>query len=300
MTEPSAKVVADSISVDGHRLTTLEVVIHRFCLSEFNTHRVMSRNSASSRAIPFAKQLDRVMDDPALPVSWPAEQRGMQGGEELPDRGLLADVWLDARDAAVRQAKHLSSLGVHKSVVNRLLEPFMWHTIAVTATAWENFFRQRCSPLAQPEIRVAAEAMRAAMEASTPGKLGVGEWHLPYVQDVDREWAASRFEAHGLLRSLDLDATELLVRISVARCARVSYLTQAGVRDPSEDLRLYDRLVTAEPPHASPLEHVATPAAWNVRTGYDSDSLLPVVGNFLGWEQKRLSVELARDYQFYA
>ena len=267
-TVPSARVVADSLSPDGVRLTTLEVTLHRFVLAELNTHRVFSRNSASSRAIPVHKQVARVAQDPALPVEFGANQRGMQAAAPLEgaDAEQALAHWLAARDAAVEAAEALGELGVHKQVTNRLLEPFMWHTVIVSSTDWDGFWEQRCSPLAQPEIRVAAEAMRAVYDASEPAEVGLGGWHLPY---VDPEHDA------------DLD-DEQRTQVSAARCARVSYLTHDGVRDVARDLELYDRLVTARPPHWSPLEHVATPAAAGAA----------VPGNFRGWQQLRhLTVE---------
>lgn len=276
----NARVILDSINPMGHRLLTIEATFHRFVLAEFNTHRVFSRNSASSRAIPVGKQLERVRTNTAYPVTWPAEQRGMQGGEELDD-GIVGEVmglWEEARDNAVSSAERLHKLGVHKSVTNRLLEPFMWHTVIVTSTEWDNFFHQRCSPLAQPEIRVAAEMMRDAIDASTPQELFFEEWHLPYIDDEDREWAAYRNPE----RELGKSTYPTLCRISAARCARVSYLTHDGKRDRQADLDLYERLTSADPMHASPLEHVATP-----------DDGIPY-GNFTGWRQLRHDIQFGR------
>ncbi len=258
---PDARVIADSVSPTGCRLTTLEVVIHRFVLAEFNTHRAFSRNSASSRAVPVQTMMRRVADEPAVPLRWPTEQRGMQGGGTVADPDQARDIWLAARDAAVVHAEKLAALGVHKSVTNRLLEPFMAHTVIVTATDWDGFFHQRCSPLAQPEIEAAADAMAAAYRASTPSAVGYGDWHTPYITDADRA-------------TLTLATVR---RVAAARCARVSYLTHAGIRDPSADLDLYLRLISADPPHASPLEHVATP-------NYPTER---APGNFRGWAQLR-------------
>lgn len=265
-TTPSASVVADSISPEGVRLTTIEVTIHRFVLAELNTHRAFSRNSASSRAIPVATQVQRVVEDPALPVEFGANQPGMQAAQALegePAQQAL-DAWLSARDAAVAAVGRLAELGVHKQVTNRLLEPFMWQTVIASATDWTGFWEQRCSPLAQPEIRVAAEAMRAAFDASTPTALGPDEWHTPYVREDEQ----------------DLDASTRK-RISAARCARVSYLTHDGRRDLSADETLYQRLVEADPPHWSPLEHVARPLGPGEAPK----------GNFWGWRQLRHDVE---------
>lgn len=266
--QTSAKVIADSITLRGHRLTTLEVVMHRFVLAEFNTHRVFSRNSASSRAIPLHTQIDRLTVSTAYPLSWPAEQKGMQGGEELKPSQLdeARHVWAEARDDAIYHAKRLGQLGVHKSVANRLLEPFMWHTVIVSSTEWDNFFKQRVSLLAQPEIREAATLMRSAIAASWPFALGDTSWHMPYIFDNDR---------------VEVDDQDKLPLISAARCARVSYLTHDGQRSLDEDLAMYERLVTADPAHASPLEHVARPMNPEV----DGGGLRR--GNFRGYRQLR-------------
>jgi hypothetical protein len=283
-----AKIVADSISPDGVRLTTMEVKTHRFVLSEFNTHRVFSRNSASSRAIPAGKQIARILDDPAIPLSFPMEQKGMQGGLELDEesREMAEVIWRKGAKIAASFAQVMADLRVHKSVTNRMLEPYMWHTIVVTSTAWENFFEQRCSPLAQPEIRLTAEQMREAMRESTPQEKPEGTWHLPYIQEDEKYLGPD------------------MIRVSAARCARVSYLTQDGVRDIDADLLLYERLVTAKPAHWSPLEHVATPWPDNrqedcihfpLEDGEHDRCLLtshlPKVGNLLAWRSLRTEVE---------
>jgi len=264
---PSAKIICDSVSPEGVRLTTMEVVMHRFVLSEFNTHRAFSRNSASSRAIPVVKQLRMLRETTAFPLVWPAEQPGMQGGDALEDdiAQEAQRVWESARDDAIGAVERLVGIGVHKSVANRLLEPFMWHVVVVSSCEWDNFFGLRCNELAQPEIRVAAEAMQSALGESRPGEVGYGEWHLPYVSEEE-------------LESIPLSD---LCKISAARCARVSYLTHAGRRDLSEDIRLYDRLMSADPAHASPLEHVATPKSGRV------------LGNFFGWSQLRHAIDEA-------
>ena len=287
-----AKVIADSINGRGDRLVTFEVKFHRFVLAEFNTHRVFSRNSASSRAIPVEKQLRRIKDDPAIPLAWPAGQKGMQGGDALSAelREEVEKIWIEAAEDAVLFAEMLVDRGLHKSVTNRILEPFMWHTCVVSATSWENFFNQRCSPLAQPEIRAAAEMMMTAYHDSTPEHMTEGDWHLPYIQPEDRG-------VRGTLSKL--------IQISAARCARVSYLTQDGVRDQEEDLKLYQRLITADPAHFSPLEHVASPDLSNWHEvqsvlGRDFTLILPKYGNFLGWQQLRMLAEADRQNQSFS
>lgn len=335
MSEPSAKIIADSIYADtdegpGVRLTSMEICFWRPVLAEFNTHGVLSRNSASSRAIPLTKQLTKVQENPAVPLVFPKEQRGMQGGEPL---SLLSEInaldeWLRASKAAVESAQALGNIGVHKSVANRLLEPFLMHTVVVTATAWQNFFDQRCSPQAQPEIRAVADLMKTAYDESTPQVLAPDQWHLPYWdpwidgpllhQYAVREWPHPDGHAdawwHPSMREAGWNSLQDVVgAVSAARCARVSYETHGGHRDISEDLRLYrgdeDRtgLITAQPPHWSPLEHVATPWPWNRQEGcihfgsteeheYQDFTCMPLdhlprTGKLLGWRSLRTTVE---------
>lgn len=285
--QPSATVLLDSISPEGHRLTTFEVTFHRFVLAEFNTHRVFSRNSASSRAIPVEKQLARFRDTPAWPLSFPAEQPGMQGGTELTgaDKVRALDFlaeWHTMTAEFVEEYLEDTPLGddgkpdksrrLHKSVINRILEPLLWHTVIVTATEWDGFFHQRVSKLAQPEIRAVAEEMLAAYGASVPTLLQPDEWHTPLIQPDEQGW--------------DWNAKK---EVSTARCARVSYLTHGGIRDVSEDMRLFLDLCNADPMHASPPEHVATPLAPDEQQ----------IGNLRGWRQFRHDLEQELDSKLW-
>lgn len=260
-----AEVILDSVSPAGHRLTTIEATMHRFVLAEFNTHRALSRNSASSRAIPIQKQIERIRENPAIPIQWGTKQKGMQAGPPLINGAAKSAelAWLAAMEKALTAADMFDQMGVHKQVANRLIEPFMWHRVIASATEWQNFFRLRCSPLAQPEIEAVANAIRDAYQASTPQELDYGDWHTPYIRpDED-------FDVHTRKK------------VSAARCARVSYLTHDGIRDFHEDLNMYARLASAEPPHDSPAEHVATPATPGEIAEHN------VLGNFGTFHQLR-------------
>jgi thymidylate synthase ThyX len=258
-----ARVLLDSVSPLGVRLITLEVTFPRFVLAEFNTHRQFSRNSASSRAIPSSKLIERIERDPVIPLEWGRNKAGMSASERLSDQEACAAarIWLRARDDAVAYARQLQALNVHKQELNRILEPFLWHTVIVTATEWENFFELRCSENAQPEIREAAVRMREAIGASRPRDVGYGQWHTPLIQDDEYALPA-----------------QTRCQISAARCARVSYLTHEGKREIEKDLELYERLKRDR--HLSPFEHVATPAS---DSGFHA--------NFRGWVQMRSEVE---------
>lgn len=281
-----AKIIEDSISEAGVRLTTMQLQYPRFIHSEFLTHRMFSRNASSSRAIPVAKMIKQVRENPAMPIHWGKNQKGMQAREECnapveietlvcsncePHAEIVSfpfsreDAWGQAALEAARIAEAMMNAGYHKQVVNRLLEPFQWMHVIATATEWDNFFELRYHEDAQPEIYELARLMRHAMDHSFPKVLKPGEWHLPYVLKEEK--------------NLKID---VLKKISTARCGRVSYLTHDGkVPNIIEDIGLYERLVGSRPLHASPCEHQGTPLAdpnqWS--------------GNFRGWFQHRKEVE---------
>lgn len=232
-----------------HRLTTLAVTMPRFILAEFNTHRVFSRNSASSRAIPVEKRVSAVLSDPFIPEAFHANKRGMQAGEALDAiaQDRAKDIWVRASKSAAAYALELAKVGIHKQWANRVIEPFAWHTVICTSTEWENFLHLRQHPAAQPEIQVVAKMMREALDASTPNVLSVGQWHMPYIteEDINEAWDPS----------CEVD-DKWLLKLSVARTARVSYLTHdTNKRDTAADERLHDDLLLNR--HLSPFEHCA-------------------------------------------
>ena len=262
----SAKILADSLAPSGVRLTTFELTYPRFVHAELMTHRQFSRNAASSRAIPIEKMIERVEKDPAIPRYWGKNRPGMKATEELSGTWakIAYETWLDGAKSAVRTAKLLYGTGLHKEVVNRVLEPFSWITVIVTATDYDNFFNQRVHPDAQPEIRWVAESMQLLLKNSIPKNVAAGEWHMPLVHNYEKESYPP----------------ETLRKVSVARAARVSYLTHEGKCDIKKDLELYDKLVNASPPHLSPFEHVAMALLTKERSG-----------NLVGWKQLRKVIE---------
>lgn len=274
-----AKVIEDSISESGKRITTLQVKFHRFILPEFNTHRVFSRNFSSSRAIPTNKLLEQVRNDPAMPVHWGKNQAGMQASEELTDSNLwqAKEIWKNSANMMANYAESLAAQGAHKQIVNRLIEPFTWSNGIVTSTEWENWFDLRAHEDAQPEIHELALRMREAMDKSTPKPLSAGQWHLPYISEQERNDPFYQIEANKL--------SNMLAKISAARCCRVSYLKHDGsAPNKDEDLALFMRLAGAVPLHASPLEHQATPDTPNTYREWNNFELN---GNFKGWIQYR-------------
>lgn len=248
MSQITAKVIADSITPTGERLTTLQLRYHRFIHSEFMTHRVFSRNASSSRAIPVKRMLSQVWKDPAIPVKWGSNQPGMQAGEELSGwrKRLARRLWTGSGKVACIFAWGLMKLGLHKEVANRILESWQFISVVVTATDWENFFILRDHSDAQPEIQVLAGKMRAVMDSSTPTLLEVGEFHLPYVRPDE------------IKRYKGTDNEWLLPVLSTARSARVSYNRHDGTTPAvADDIKLFKMLVISEPSHSSPAEHCA-------------------------------------------
>jgi hypothetical protein len=308
----SAKIICDSRSPTGERITTMQVRYPRFIHGELMTHRVFSRNSSSSRAIPVKKVIEDVLNDPAMPIHWGKNMPGMQAKEEhdapihLPAHGgyttesLTCDAkeaWLQARDRAVAMAEAFDAAGYHKQIVNRILEPYMHMNVCITSTQWSNFYALRRHEDAQPEIKILADAMYAAHEASTPDQLDYDQWHLPYVRQDDviaaGEAVASKTYALTTNPFVTDPVTDLLIRVSVARCARTSYKLHDGAETTFEkDVGLYDRLLNAVPLHASPAEHQAFPDRWVDATHKDSIYTFDwehgeLHGNFSGFVQYR-------------
>ena len=285
----TAKVIADSVSEEGKRITTLELCYPRFIHSEFMTHRVFSRNASSSRAIPVSVMLSRIWNCPAMPIHWGQNEKGMQAKAELPKwkRKLAQALWKTAGRTACVFAWGATKLGLHKQVANRITEPWQHISVIVTATEWENFFELRDHEDAQPEIQKLAIEIRRAMIGSVPKLLKSGEWHLPYITPDDRLAAFDKTFGYDWA---------ILCKISAARCCRVSYLKHDGTKASlCEELNLCDRLAASRPIHASPFEHQATPDSLGVDAfGVKQyEWLRPSQhGNLVGWIQNRKLLEL--------
>ena len=256
----ASDILADSVNPNGNRVTTFLLTYPRFIHSELMTHRAFSRNAASSRAIPIEKVIEQVRTNPAKPVRWGKNGKGMQdhgwyevgsGGHESSEQ-----FWRDAAEDACHAADRLRSIGLHKQIVNRVLEPFVWMTTLVTASEWENFFSLRVHKDAQPEFQHLAYMMLKAYLGNVPVQKEWGEWHIPYGDKMPD--------------GLD-NPTRL--KIATARAARVSYLTMDGSIDVNKDIALHDSL--SQNGHWSPFEHAC-------QAGEEGPA-----GNIVGWVQYR-------------
>lgn len=275
------KVIEHSVSPHGVELLTMQMTYPRYIHAEFMTHRVFSRNASSSRAIPTNKLIENSLRDMVYPIAWGINQAGMQAQDtELSDEDCIKakEIWEDMANYCAKGVGQLALLGsinpatgkpwgLHKQWANRPLEWFGNITVVVTSTDWDNWDQLRNHEMAQPEIHHLAKLRLDCVTESKPTELFFDDWHLPYVTHLEK---------------CEYD-TNTLLKVSTARCARVSYLTQEGETPSIEkDLSLYDRLVGSVPLHASPCEHQATPNILDCNE---------YSGNFRGWIQHRKQLE---------
>ena len=334
-----AKIIKDSVH-KGRRITTYLIKYPRFIHAELMTHRLFSRNSASSRAIPHNKTIDSVLKDICEPIAYQKNHKGMQGTEYFEseqDLNEIQKLWKQHRDLSVDVANKLNEIGVTKQLTNRLLEPHMWNIMLVTATEYDNFFELRCpkyhSPVdihflhkskkdciaahsnpvnlkifnefsiedwlainesqAEIHIQALAELMYDEYNSSTPTKLKSNQWHIPFEDKMDLD------QIVDLVSKLKMSENAIKLAISVARCARLSYLTFDDKIDHSKDLNLFLTLTNSK--HLSPFEHVAKAMNWfeyilNVNTSKSKFKLSNKVfgwsNNFKGFIPYRYYIEL--------
>ena len=279
----SAKVVAHSKSPEGVEIVTFELEYPRFIHGELMTHRMFSRNAASSRAIPVRRQLELINDDMAGPVHWGKNQAGMQAEEELSGLGIeqAQRTWRRAGESVINAAKEMLDIGVHKQVTNRMVEPWSHIKVVLTATEYDNWYYLRDHADAQPEIKALAQAMKTAVDDSEAKPLIRGEWHMPYFEDG--YWGPD----------METSLKDALA-VSSSCCAQVSY---RKLDDSIEKARMiFDKLITSKPEHASPMEHQATPMPktfginhWTDIAGVTHQDRNQKLwsGNFRGWIQHR-------------
>lgn len=293
----SATILKDSTNWLHSRITTLVLEYPRYIHSEFMTHRVLSKNSASSRAIPSTKIIDEVKNNTVYPI-WTKEKKGMQG-EVITDDSLISELDADVyfmRDWIIGEVNNLRIKGVHKQNANRYLEPFQYIKVICTGTEWINFFELRDHPDAMPEIQQLAKAIKKAMDESEPEYLNPGDWHIPFDIDHDLTFGLA-------VQEKGIDTLTGHLRVSVARCARISYFTFDSLSiDYKKDLDLYDRLAGSNPKHLSPTEHQARVPTEQELDHFSSRYLTHEVGkceyhrgkyisNLSGWIQYRKLIE---------
>lgn len=250
-------------------ITSFQLRYPRFIHAELMTHRLFSRNASSSRAVPVNKIIDEVLNDPAMPVSWGKNQKGMQASENLDqdEARRVQNMWLKAAQDAVFHARRMVEVGAHKQIINRILEPFSHISVIVTATEWDNFYALRCHEAADPTMKALADAMFFEDCHTTAT---IRDHHLPYTDDA-------------LLVGVSDARLHVLKIQDAAMCARVSYLTHDG-QTPSEESNMTLGKMLLDMKHMSPFEHQASGSALD-------GSRKHLWGNFTLWDQFRKQIE---------
>jgi hypothetical protein len=293
----TAKIIADSINMSGNRMVTMEIEYPRFILAELNTHRMLSKNSASSRAIPVQTMHTHIRQNPAQPVSWGKNQSGMKAREQIDATDTVEAmlIWEQAMDTAIDYSQQLAELDVHKQIVNRITEPWMTMKTVISGTEWNNFFYLRAHPDAQPEIQLLASKMKETYINSVPQLLHPGEWHLPYI--TTKRNSRDRLEYFDQTGET-LTALEARV-VSASCCAQVSYRRSDYSVEKAK--KIFAQLIESEPCHASPVEHQATPMSLESMDCFDPETWQAGVthvsangdlwsGNLRGWVQFRKTI----------
>lgn len=277
-------ILASATDTGSPPIYTIRLRYPRPIHGEIMTHRVFGRNARSSRAVPVKTMLNEVRTIPYVPWHWGKNQKGMQAEEECNekvtyevDAGDVVTVtreaaWLDARDQAVAIAEGFMEAGYHKQNPNRLLEPFSWIDTLITATEWKNFLWLRQHGAAEPHLQDLANLVAEAMKYTQVQFLTQNEWHMPYITEEEKR----------------LYHTDVLKKLSAARCARISYKPFNGEASIVAELDRYNLLVTDERVHASPLEHQASPDQYDPDYPNCNQWEAPNLhGNLTGWIQHR-------------
>ena len=266
------QIIADSIAQNStcsnrNRIVTFSLKYPRFIHAELLTHRMFSRNAASSRAIPVNSMIDIIEQENMKPVHWGKNKKGMSADQEhneligISENGNVKmlnreQFWYFIRTKNIFYSRLFSEAGYHKQIVNRILEPYQNIKVILTATEFNNFFQLRMASDAQPEIRELATLMYQAIGDSRPELKREGEWHLPFIDS----------EVYGICENYirdnkyDCDLAEnpvidLALKVSSSCCAQVSY-RKLDTSIPKA-LDIHDKLINTLAIHASPFEHQA-------------------------------------------
>jgi len=286
-------VIADSVSSKGDRMTTMEMEYPRMIHSEILTHRLLSRNAASSRAIPVKSMIDCIKKSPAKPLHWGRNQAGMQAKDELTGTRLVAAkvTWWLAMRTSLAFSKVLNFIGLHKQISNRGTEAYQLMKSVVSATEWNNLLWLRNHKDAQPEFEELARCIELALSKSEPVLLYAGEWHLPYVETkvtkIGNKNQIAYLDTTG--NEIDLDTAR---KISASCCAQVSYRRLND--SPDKAISIFTKLFTGSRVHASPVEHQSTPMLDKQKRSNWEEGVTHVdragnywSGNLRGWVQYR-------------
>ncbi len=298
----TTRVIADSIATtSGTRMLTLEIEYMRFFHSEFMTHRMLSKNAASSRAIPVKSVHENIRHNTARPIHYGRNKSGMSADVEVDHltKESLIQLWDASRDSALAFATVMSQMGAHKQIANRLTEPYQFMKTVVSGTEWANIKWLRHHEDAQPEFFELMDTIICAVDQSSPQELYPGEWHVPYV--------STHRNPNGALEYIDATGNHLTphqaIQVSASCCAQTSYRKNDDSLEKAEEV--FNKLIRSQPVHASPVEHQATPMkdsyvlggaqyypeTWEQGVTHMDRNRKLWSGNLRGWIQHRKLIE---------
>ena len=296
-----AAVIANSVSaISGEEIVTFLIDFPRFILAEVNTHRNFSRNGASSRAIPVAKSIEAIQNHSYMPIHFGQNKAGMSADQEVDKTTKFTAkcAWDFAARNAIDSAKTLNNLGIHKQVTNRVLEPFSYMRMVVTATEWDNFFWLRLHEDADPHINELARVMLFALQESIPTELQHGDYHVPFFGEG--YWTPAIEARYGV-------TAQQAIEHSMSCCAQTSYRKLDMSAEKTEDI--IKKLFGGARAHSSCAEHQASPMAVPMLSQIPSEYLIADYiqvmpeathldrhgnfwsNNFKHWSQYRDSIE---------
>lgn len=241
------------------RITTLVLEYPRIIHSQLMTHRVYSRNSSSTRAIPITTAIKQIKDNPAKYL-WTYNKAGMSGTPVTESKSLIDinNYWFFVMQANIKFAQHMDThYKLHKQHAGRVLEPFQNIRVCLTGTEWDNWEHLRLDADAQPEIQALAKQMKDVMDSNKDKYcyLEEGEYHVPFINRVFNE-IDSKFHYFHPETNEELDLQEA-INLSVSICAQTSYRKEDCSSEKTN--KVIDMLFKGDKLHASPLEHIATP-----------------------------------------
>lgn len=252
------EVLADSINSEHDRLTSFHAHYPRIVLAELNTHRIISKNSSSSRAVPTNKELNLVNQSPFIPSFWGKNQAGMQAKELLSEEESKQCelIWNQIIKYVTGKVKLFNKIGLHKQIANRWLETAQYMNTVLTATDWDNFLSLRNHDDAEPHLHELAKCIKIALEISKPQLLNPGEWHLPFVRTIRN--SEGKLEYYIDNNKIQLEDGK---KISASCCAQISYRKSDTSLEKAIDLfnKFNFELKNDNPPHYSPTQHQGTP-----------------------------------------
>lgn len=292
----------ESEGVVPERITTMVMRFPRCILPEVNTHRVFSRNSASSRARSFKTTLEPIMEDAYVPL-FTRNQKGMGGGWVNGKTYLTASrYWMYDRDYAIASTLRLllgdkfiqDKVGVMNWDANytymivhnwrELIDDYMEHYKADDVDEYDmpSIHKQNANRLLEPfmwhealvtstywknflDLRI-SDGAQPEIKALAVLVRAVLHEHVP-----TPSWVHLPFGDPDALPLDDWGKTSDALLAAASECARISYKDRSSMKN-NDNSALGRKLL--EQKHMSPFEHIAFDAKSDVME--DASELAPL------------------------